>query len=96
MLYHTSQGWAYIDTVYILLPTSWTNVTEALPGQSVHEEAEVRVEPSSPLYGDTPFTLQPGDCGEQAEFIQVTPTTVYSSTVHYITVPSSILTISGV
>ena len=86
MLYHTSQGWAYIDTVYILLPASWTNVTEALPGQSVHEEAEVRVEPTSPLYGDTPFTLQPGDCGEQAEFIQVSSTTPYSTVQHSISI----------
>ena len=60
----------------ILLPQSWTGVTDTRPGQSVHEEAEIRVELSSPLYGDTPFTLQPGNCGEQGEFIQVSVTKI--------------------
>ena len=72
MLYSASRGWAHLNTVFILLPTSWSSVQNTRPAQSVHTEAEVRVEPSSPLYGDTPFTLQTGDCGEQGEFIQVT------------------------
>ena len=72
VLYSSSRGWAHLNTVFILLPTSWTSVPDTRPAQSVHTEAEVRVELSSPLYGDTPFTLQTGACGEQGEFIQVT------------------------
>ena len=71
-LYSTSQGWAHLHTVFILLPSSWSSIPDTLPAQSVHSEAEVRVEPSSPLYGDTPFTLQSGACKEEGEFIQVT------------------------
>ena len=71
-LYSTSRGWARLNTVFILLPSNWSSVPDTRPAQSVHSEAEVRVEPSSPLYGDTPFTLQTGACKEQGEFIQVT------------------------
>ena len=71
MLPSTSEGWAYIKNVNILLPSSWSGVADTQPGQNVHEDAEIRVEPSSPLYGDSPFTVQTGDCGDQGEFIQV-------------------------
>ena len=71
MLHSTSRGWAHLATVTILVPSSWSSVPDTQPGQSVHEDAEVRVERSSPVYGDSPFTLQTGDCGDQGEFIQV-------------------------
>ena len=71
VLHSTSRGWAHLNTVTILVPSSWTSVPDTQPGQSVHEDAEVRVERSSPVYGDSPFTLQTGDCGDQGEFIQV-------------------------
>ena len=81
MLFSTSRGWAHLNTVFILLPSSWSSVPDTRPAQSVHSEAEVRVEPSSPLYGDTPFTLQTGACGEQGAFIQVTTSTSLTVTV---------------
>ena len=71
MVHSTSRGWAHLNTVTILIPSSWSSVPDTQPGQSVHEDAEIRVEPSSPLYGDSPFTVQTGDCGDQGEFIQV-------------------------
>ena len=93
MLYSTSQGWAHLHTVFILLPTSWTSVPDTRPAQSVHSEAEVRVEPASPLYGDTPFTLQTGECGEQGEFIQVTtPPPTPSSVISTLEVSENFLT----
>ena len=71
MLHSTSRGWAHIHTVTILIPSSWSSVPHTQPGQSIHEDAEVRVENSSPVYGDSPFTVQTGECGEPGEFIQV-------------------------
>ena len=70
MLHSTSRGWAHIKNVDILIPSTWTNVS-AHPAQSVHEDAQIRVENSSPVYGDSPFTVQTGDCGDQGEYIQV-------------------------
>ena len=72
VLHSTSRGWAHIDTVNILIPSTWTSVS-AQPAQSVHEDAQIRVENSSPVYGDSPFTVQTGECGEEGEFIQVRP-----------------------
>ena len=71
VLHSTSRGWAHINNVNILIPFTWTNVS-AQPTQSVHEDAQIRVENSSPVYGDSPFTVQTGDCGDQGEYIQVT------------------------
>jgi len=71
VLHSTSRGWAHINTVNILVPSSWTNVS-AEATQSVHEDAQIRVENSSPVYGDSPFTVQTGECGEEGEYIQVT------------------------
>ena len=70
-LYSTSQGWAQFGNVNILIPASWTSVNHTKSGQNVHEDAEIRVESRSPLYGDTPTTVQNGECGEQGDFIQV-------------------------
>ena len=68
MLYSTSQGWAYINTVNILIPRSWPGVEHLQPRMGhvyIHEDAEIRVEATSPVYGDFPTTVQTGDCGEQ-------------------------------
>ena len=56
--------------VYILLPSTWSSI-EAEDAHQVHEDAEIRVEITNNLYGDTPFTLQTGECGEQGDHIQV-------------------------
>ena len=32
----------------------------------------MRLEPHSTMYGDSPYTLQTGECGEHGEYIQVT------------------------
>ena len=69
-LYSASQGWAHIKNVDILVPESWSHIQANIAHQ-VHEDAEIRVEPTSAIYGDSPFTLQTRECGQQAEFIQV-------------------------
>ena len=35
--------------------------------------SDVRVAPPNPVYGDNPYTLQPGGCGERGQYIHVTP-----------------------
>ena len=70
-LYSASQGWAHIHHVYILVPASWAPLNNSEEAHEGHEDAQIRVELSSSIYGDTPFTLQTGECGEEGEFIQV-------------------------
>ena len=57
--------------VYILVPSSWALIDSSEEAHQVHEDAEIRVELTNNLYGDTPFTLQTGECGKQGEYIQV-------------------------
>jgi len=58
--------------VLILLPTTWTDIPANTTDKLLFEDAEVRVDLPNPLYGNTPFTSQPGGCGQQGEYIQVT------------------------
>ena len=76
-MYSASQGWAHFNNVYILVPASWSQVPDAQPAHEVHEDAQIRVEPTSSIYGDSPFTLQTGECGEEGEFIQVISSLVF-------------------
>ena len=74
VLFSTSEGWAHINNVNILIPSSWPSVEHLQPRMGhvyIHEDAEIRVEATSPVYGDFPTTVQTGDCGEQGDFIQV-------------------------
>ena len=34
--------------------------------------------PSNPAWGDTPYTLQPGLCGQEGDYIHLTPDYVKS------------------
>ena len=44
---------------------------DAEDANNVHEDAEIRVEPPSIMFGDSPYTLQTGECGEEGDYIQV-------------------------
>ena len=87
-MFSSSRGWAYIRSVLILLPSTWSEF-EALPTDKYlfeviflikdmyfyniifEKDAEVRIDLVNPVYGEGPFTKQPGRCGEAGEFIQV-------------------------
>ena len=70
-MFNASYGWAYFKNVYILLPNSWAPYSGATPATDIHEDAQIRVELTHAVYGDSPFTLQTGECGDQGEYIQV-------------------------
>ena len=63
---------AFLRSVHILLPQTWSlpaypAVTETL------ETAEIVVDLTNPAYGDNPYTLQSGDCGQPGDQIHLTP-----------------------
>ena len=86
-MFSASQGWAYFNNVYILVPASWSPIPEAQPAHEVHEDAQIRVEPFNSIYGDSPFTLQTGECGEEGEYIQVQK---YQFSIHVVILLSQI------
>ena len=86
-MFSASQGWAYFNNVYILVPASWSPIPEAQPAHEDHEDAQIRVEPFNSIYGDSPFTLQTGECGEEGEYIQVQK---YQFSIHVVILLSQI------
>ena len=45
------------------------------------DTARVIVGPQNPAYGDVPYTLQPGLCGQEADYIHLTPDYIKSEDV---------------
>ena len=97
-MYVATNKMAYIDSVNILLPESWTDPA-AEPSSSyaftvlryvnhsskfnemifemifyeIHvQDGAVRVDTPNPLYGNDPFTVQPGGCKDPGQYIHVT------------------------
>ena len=72
-LYKATKGWAFIQTVKILVPAEWEDVTGDVSTafHETHEDAEIRVEYDHSVYKNSPFTLQTGGCGEPGEYTQV-------------------------
>ena len=72
LLHVATHGWAYICSVKVLLPVSWSKLNYTKPAFSeVHKDAEIWVEGWNSIHGSSPFTLQPGGCGEEGLYIQV-------------------------
>ena len=59
----------------------------------------IRVDNPNPLYGDGPYTIQPGGCGERGDFMHVTPdfvTFLESTSTQYFGTPGMCSTRYGV
>ncbi|KAF6016854.1 hypothetical protein EB796_024835 [Bugula neritina] len=63
----------YFHNITILVPSTWTTSNSWLTanGESV-ETANILVAPPNIMWGDTPYTLQPGGCGEEGDFTHLT------------------------
>ncbi len=71
---HNAQTELIFGDVHILIPATWTNIDANLSSWETYEEADVRVSADSYLaLDDTPYTQQPGGCGEPGKFIHLTP-----------------------
>lgn len=73
-LYNSTNNQLHFKEVTIVIPPTWSSKPEyiALPG-SFFSTAHVRVDHANPEYGDIPYTLQTGGCGEPGEYIHLTP-----------------------
>ena len=69
-LYHATKGYAYIDSVNILLPTTWNgSYHDEISSEYFYEDGAIRINTPNPLYQDTPYTLQLGGCGSLGKSI---------------------------
>ncbi|EDL82385.1 rCG29121 [Rattus norvegicus] len=64
----------YFRNVSILVPITWKSKTEYLtPKQESYDQADVIVADPHLKYGDDPYTLQYGQCGDRGQYIHFTP-----------------------
>ncbi|KAL5005903.1 hypothetical protein ScPMuIL_017061 [Solemya velum] len=76
-LFQATNHRAYIRDVTIVLPATWRlNASDTACrccSASPRDTAQVVVDLPNPVYGDNPYTLQPGLCGDPGEYIHLTP-----------------------
>ena len=48
-------------------------------GKERYSKARVIVSPANEIWGDEPYTLQPGMCGQEGDYIHLTPNYIKSS-----------------
>ncbi|XP_066480668.1 calcium-activated chloride channel regulator 1-like [Tiliqua scincoides] len=72
-LFGATQQRFYFKSVKIIIPLTWTTKTEykRVTTES-YEKADVIVAEPSQAYGDEPYTLQYGGCGEKGQYIHFT------------------------
>ncbi|XP_067930947.1 calcium-activated chloride channel regulator 1-like [Watersipora subatra] len=65
----------YIKNVTIVVPSGWKGQQTWLqPAENeTFERARILIAQKNLAYGDTPYTLQPRGCGEEGDYIHLTP-----------------------
>lgn len=78
-LFHATDQRAFFRSVTIALPAHWSDQDDYITSTGNHfPGAHIRVDAPNPEYGDEPYTLQPGACGEPGRYIHLTTDYVLS------------------
>ncbi|XP_057649627.1 calcium-activated chloride channel regulator 3A-1-like [Chionomys nivalis] len=73
-LFEASKRRFYFRNVNILVPMTWKSKSEYLmPRRESYDKADVIVADPYLKYGDDPYTLQYGQCGDRGQYIHFTP-----------------------
>nr|XP_039271529.1 calcium-activated chloride channel regulator 3A-1-like [Styela clava] len=72
-LFRATNKRAYFEKITILVPKTWTNGNYDRSDGESYKRAEVVVAHENPAYGEVPYTLQYGECGEPGSYIHLTP-----------------------
>ncbi|XP_021051456.1 calcium-activated chloride channel regulator 3A-1 [Mus pahari] len=73
-LFEASQGRVYFRNISILVPMTWKSKSEYLmPKRESYDKADVIVADPHLQYGNDPYTLQYGQCGDRGQYIHFTP-----------------------
>ncbi|XP_067929384.1 calcium-activated chloride channel regulator 1-like isoform X2 [Watersipora subatra] len=75
ILYRATKNKLYIERVTIVVPSRWMDQQHWLqPAENeTFERARILIAQKNLAYGDTPYTLQPRGCGEEGDYIHLTP-----------------------
>ncbi|KAL1772407.1 epithelial chloride channel protein-like [Sigmodon hispidus] len=73
-LFEATKTRLYFRNVSILVPMTWKSKSEYLtPKRESYDKADVIVADPHLKYGDDPYTLQYGQCGDRGQYIHFTP-----------------------
>ncbi|KAM8789740.1 calcium-activated chloride channel regulator 1-like [Rhynchonycteris naso] len=73
-LFQATKRRIYFRNVSILIPMTWKSKSEYLkPKHESYDQADVIVANPYLKYGDDPYTLQYGQCGDKGQYIHFTP-----------------------
>ncbi|XP_028643958.1 calcium-activated chloride channel regulator 3A-1-like [Grammomys surdaster] len=73
-LFEASQRRVYFRNISILVPMTWKSKSEYLvPKRESYHKADVIVADPHLKYGNDPYTLQYGQCGDRGQYIHFTP-----------------------
>ncbi|XP_029473516.1 calcium-activated chloride channel regulator 1 [Rhinatrema bivittatum] len=72
-LFNATKKRIFIRNVKILIPLTWTQNNYDPPKTETYDKADVIVAEPYLKYGDDPYTLQYGGCGEKGKYIHFTP-----------------------
>ncbi|XP_053549661.1 calcium-activated chloride channel regulator 1-like [Bombina bombina] len=73
-LYKATQQRLFIRKVKILIPTTWSKLSNyTKPKTETYDKADIIIANPFLKYGDEPYTLQYGGCGEPGKYIHLTP-----------------------
>nr|XP_027226526.1 calcium-activated chloride channel regulator 1-like [Penaeus vannamei]XP_027226527.1 calcium-activated chloride channel regulator 1-like [Penaeus vannamei]XP_027226529.1 calcium-activated chloride channel regulator 1-like [Penaeus vannamei] len=74
VLFKATQKRAFFRDVKILLPKSWTKTPyDAVALNENFDESDIRVDAPKGVYGNQPYTEQPGGCGDPGLYMHLTP-----------------------
>uniref|UniRef100_A0A0P5N6L4 Calcium-activated chloride channel regulator 4, 30 kDa form n=1 Tax=Daphnia magna TaxID=35525 RepID=A0A0P5N6L4_9CRUS len=85
-LYAATRQRSYIQSVQILIPQTWVNITANASTWETFQDAEIQIDHPNWKYGDMPYTVQLGGCGDPGQYIHWTPN--YVNTFDYDTTKS--------
>ncbi|XP_071548862.1 calcium-activated chloride channel regulator 1-like [Panulirus ornatus] len=73
VLFRATRNRTYFKDIKVLLPVTWANTSydESALDENF-EESDIRVEARS-LYGDQPYTVRAGGCGQPGQHVVLTP-----------------------
>ncbi|XP_066232813.1 calcium-activated chloride channel regulator 1-like isoform X1 [Saccopteryx leptura] len=73
-LFQATERRIYFRNVSILIPMTWKSKSEYLmPKRESYDQADIIVANPYLKYGDDPYTLQYGQCGDKGQYIHFTP-----------------------
>ncbi|NP_001267590.1 chloride channel accessory 1 gene 2 L homeolog precursor [Xenopus laevis] len=72
-LFSATRNRVYIRSVKILIPITWPNKNYTKARTETYDKADVIIASPHVKFGDDPYTLQYGGCGEPGKYIHMTP-----------------------